>query len=285
MLRLLEPTSGQVLFDGRDIFKLGSREMRLLRRQMQIIFQDPYGSLNPRQTVAAMLEEPVLVHGASFADSPGDGTPRPGKRQTARERAGELLSLVGLPEEALRRYPHEFSGGQRQRIGIARSLALSPRFIVCDEAVSALDLSVQAQVLNLLAELQERLGLTYLFIAHDLSVVRHVSNRIAVMYLGEIVEEADTDELFARPLHPYTQALLASVPIPVPRAGRERARLGGDVPAPSDPPPGCRFHTRCPIAIDECKLAIPPMIEPHPGHKVACIRAENESADRNVAGR
>jgi len=283
MLRLVEPTSGQVLFDGRDIFKLGSGEMRRLRREMQIIFQDPYGSLNPRQTIGAMLQEPLLVHGAPALPST-DGGSRSGnvapasapnsKRHAARERAAELLSLVGLPEDSLRRYPHEFSGGQRQRIGLARALALSPKFVVCDEAVSALDVSVQAQVLNLLAELQQKLGLTYLFIAHDLTVVRHVSNRVAVMYLGEIVEEADTEDIFARPLHPYTQALLASAPVPVPRAERVRTRLHGDIPAASNPPPGCRFHTRCPIAIDECKLAKPPMIEPHPGHKVACIRVE-----------
>jgi oligopeptide transport system ATP-binding protein len=282
MLRLVEPTAGQVLFDGRDIFNLGPSEMRRLRREMQIIFQDPYGSLNPRQTIGAMLQEPLLVHGAP-ASAPADGassgnipgTPtRHSKRRAARERAAELLGLVGLPEDSLRRYPHEFSGGQRQRIGIARALALSPKFVVCDEAVSALDVSVQAQVLNLLAELQQKLGLTYLFIAHDLTVVKHVSNRVAVMYLGEIVEEADTEDIFASPLHPYTQALLASAPVPIPRAERVRTRLRGDIPAASNPPPGCRFHTRCPIAIDECKVAKPPMIEPHPGHKVACIRLE-----------
>jgi oligopeptide/dipeptide ABC transporter ATP-binding protein len=283
ILRLVEPTAGQVLFDGRDIFKLGSGEMRRLRREMQIIFQDPYGSLNPRQTVGAMLQEPLLVHGAPASPSTEGGsrggnvapTSAPkSKRHAARERAAELLGVVGLPEDSLRRYPHEFSGGQRQRIGIARALALSPKFVVCDEAVSALDVSVQAQVLNLLAELQQKLGLTYLFIAHDLTVVKHVSNRVAVMYLGEIVEEADTEDIFASPLHPYTQALLASAPVPIPRAERVRTRLRGDIPAPSNPPPGCRFHTRCPIAIDECKLAKPPMIEPHPGHKVACIRIE-----------
>lgn len=281
VLRLVEPTSGRVTFDGRDVFSLGGREMRQLRREMQIIFQDPYGSLNPRMTVGAMLEEPILVHGIELEKELGDDSrvdartsALTSRRHRARERVAELLNLVGLAPEHANRYPHEFSGGQRQRIGIARALALQPKLIVCDEAVSALDVSIQAQILNLLSELQERLELTYLFIAHDLAVVKHISDRIAVMYLGEIVEEAETDELFAHPLHPYTQALLSSIPIPAPRQKRVRTRLEGDVPTPIDPPPGCRFHTRCPIAIAECKLAKPPLVEITPGHHVACIRTD-----------
>lgn len=291
ILRLIEPTSGRVNFDGRDIFKLGEREMRSLRREMQIIFQDPYGSLNPRMTIGAMIEEPILVHGidmgvsrqaaAGLPDEPltisNSNSSRfgsSGRRERARERAAELLSLVGLGPETANRYPHEFSGGQRQRIGIARALALKPKFIVCDEAVSALDVSIQAQILNLLRDLQQRFNLTYLFIAHDLAVVKHISNRIAVMYVGEIVEEAETEEIFARPLHPYTKALLASIPIPVPRAKRERFRLEGDAPTPINPPEGCRFHTRCPLAVEECRREKPPLVEIRPGHRVACFRAE-----------
>lgn len=290
ILRLIEPTSGRVDFDGRDIFKLGSREMRSLRREMQIIFQDPYGSLNPRMTIGAMIQEPILVHGIDTGAA-GEGSPdmrdkagraldstspRPGSsnRARARERAAELLRLVGLGPEISNRYPHEFSGGQRQRIGIARALALNPKFIVCDEAVSALDVSIQAQILNLLRELQQRFNLTYLFIAHDLAVVKHISDRIAVMYLGEIVEEAATEEMFAQPLHPYTKALLASIPTPVPRAKRGRFRLEGDVPTPINPPEGCRFHTRCPVAVEECKRDKPALVEIRPGHRVACLRAE-----------
>ncbi|HWN99855.1 MAG TPA: ABC transporter ATP-binding protein [Blastocatellia bacterium] len=292
ILRLVEPTSGRVTFDGRDVLAMKERELRRLRREMQIIFQDPYGSLNPRMTVGAMLEEPILVHGIdtretvepALNDQSGDpqsSTARPtgastsSKRRRARDRVAELLELVGLSPDHARRYPHEFSGGQRQRIGIARALTLNPKFIVCDEAVSALDVSIQAQVLNLLRELQQRFNLTYLFIAHDLAVVKHVSDRVAVMYLGEIVEEAETDEIFARPLHPYTQALLASIPVPAAsRGNRQRVRLEGDVPAPANPPEGCRFHTRCPIAIEECARATPPLIELHPGHRVACIRTD-----------
>jgi oligopeptide transport system ATP-binding protein len=285
ILRLIEPTSGRVTFDGRDVFSLGEREMRRLRREMQIIFQDPYGSLNPRMTVGAMLEEPILVHGIGSEDqsenAPDDSrnSRNPGQlltpaRRRARQRVAELLTLVGLSPEHASRYPHEFSGGQRQRIGIARALALEPKLIVCDEAVSALDVSIQAQILNLLRELQERFNLTYLFIAHDLAVVKHISDRIAVMYLGEIVEEADTEEIFANPLHPYTQALLSSIPVPTPREKRQRVRLEGDVPTPINPPEGCRFHTRCPIAIDACKLGKPPLLEISPAHAVACIRTD-----------
>jgi len=288
ILRLIEPTSGRVIFDGHDLLSLSEREMRSLRREMQIIFQDPYGSLNPRMTVGAMLEEPILVHGIDSAnegeESPNESRSSRGSRyvltparRRARERVGELLKLVGLNAEHASRYPHEFSGGQRQRIGIARALALNPKLIVCDEAVSALDVSIQAQILNLLRELQQQFGLTYLFIAHDLAVVKHISDRVAVMYLGEIVEEASTEEIFANPLHPYTQALLSSIPVPVPRARRRRVRLEGDVPTPINPPEGCRFHTRCPIAIDECKLAKPPLIEISSGHRVACIRTDVSS--------
>jgi oligopeptide transport system ATP-binding protein len=288
ILRLLEPTSGRVTFDGHDVFSLGGAELRKLRRQMQIIFQDPYGSLNPRMTVGAMLEEPILVHGIGSEDereaAPGESRNLPNliqpkttltpARRRARQRVAELLTLVGLSPEHASRYPHEFSGGQRQRIGIARALALQPKLIVCDEAVSALDVSIQAQILNLLRELQQRFNLTYLFIAHDLAVVEHISDRVAVMYLGEIVEEADTEEIFANPLHPYTQALLSSIPVAIPRKKRLRAQLEGDVPTPINPQRGCRFHTRCPIAIEECKVGEPPLIEIRPGHKVACIRTD-----------
>lgn len=277
ILRLTEPTSGRVIFDGHDVFALSEGELRALRRQMQIIFQDPYGSLNPRMTVGAMIEEPIMVHrildgrGGGSAESKSSST----NRRRARERVNELLKLVGLGPEYANRYPHEFSGGQRQRIGIARALALEPKLIVCDEAVSALDVSIQAQILNLLSELQQRFELTYLFIAHDLAVVRHISDRVAVMYLGEIVEEAGAEEIFRNPLHPYTQALLASIPVPAPRrAKRGRLRLEGDVPAPIEPPSGCRFHTRCPIAIDECRVAKPPMVAINSDHRVACIRTD-----------
>lgn len=262
ILRLIEPTSGSVNFDGRDVFRLNERQMRALRREMQIIFQDPYGSLNPRMTVGSMLAEPLRVHGLE---------PSAGR---ARERAAELLTLVGLAPDYVTRYPHEFSGGQRQRIGIARALALRPKFIVCDEAISALDVSIQAQILNLLADLQKQFGLTYLFIAHDLAAVKHISDRVAVMYLGEIVEEADTEELFREPLHPYTRALLASIPKPKPRDRRERARLEGDAPTPLQPPDGCRFHLRCPQAVEECRHKAPPLVELRPGHRVACHLAE-----------
>jgi oligopeptide transport system ATP-binding protein len=285
ILRLVEPTSGRVIFDGREVFTLKSHDLRLLRREMQIIFQDPYGSLNPRMTVGSMLEEPLLVHGITAdlinAESQADSaqTNSSSKKQRAKEQVAELLQLVGLRPEHANRYPHEFSGGQRQRIGIARALTLKPKFIVCDEAVSALDVSIQAQILNLLREIQQNFNLTYLFIAHDLAVVKHISDRVAVMYLGEIVEEADTEEIFSRPLHPYTQALLAAIPIAKPQAKHSRAKLEGDVPTPINPPSGCRFHTRCPIAIDECKVDKPPLIEISTGHRVACIRTD-VSAER-----
>jgi oligopeptide transport system ATP-binding protein len=284
ILRLTEATSGRVIFDGREVFTLKSADLRDLRREMQIIFQDPYGSLNPRLTVGSMLEEPLLVHGIESdlmnrdnrADSAkANPTPNPSsKRQRAKEQVAELLKLVGLRPEHANRYPHEFSGGQRQRIGIARALALQPKFIVCDEAVSALDVSIQAQILNLLRDIQKRFHLTYLFIAHDLAVVKHISDRVAVMYLGEIVEEADAEEIFSRPLHPYTQALLAAIPVARPQAKRLQAKLEGDVPSPINPPGGCRFHTRCPIAIDACRVEKPPLVEISKGHRVACIRTD-----------
>ena len=273
VLRLIEPTSGRVIFNGRDVFSLGDRDMRKLRREIQIIFQDPYGSLNPRMTVGAMLEEPILVHGIGLEQEAQTSGSTSSRRQ-ARERVAELLNLVGLAPEHANRYPHEFSGGQRQRIGIARALALQPKLIVCDEAVSALDVSIQAQILNLLRELQEQFELTYLFIAHDLAVVKHISDRIAVMYLGEIVEEAATDDIFARPLHPYTQALLSAIPIPDPKHKRERIVLTGDVPTPINPPSGCRFRTRCPMATEECAQVIPELREIKPGHFAACIRVD-----------
>ena len=255
VLRLLEATSGKVWFEGRDLFALDETQMRRMRGAMQIVFQDPYGSLNPRMTVGQMLEEPLALHGKAA-----------GRRS---ERVAEILALVGLRAEHARRYPHEFSGGQRQRIGIARALAAEPRLVVCDEPVSALDVSIQAQVVNLLRDLQRNLQLTYLFIAHDLAVVKHIATRVAVMYLGRIVETADTRELFARPRHPYTQALLSAIPIPEPRLKRTRIVLQGDVPSPVDPPSGCRFRTRCPYARERCAAEIP-VLTSEDGHAVAC---------------
>ena len=261
VLRLIEPTAGTVAFEGQDITTLPGGALRRLRRRMQIVFQDPFASLNPRMTVGATLDEPLLIHGY------GDAARR-------RERVAELLSLVGLAPEHMRRYPHEFSGGQRQRIGIARALALEPALVVCDEPVSALDVSVQAQVVNLLADLQARLGLSYLFIAHDLAVVKHVASRVAVMYLGRIVETAGRDDLFARPLHPYTRALLAAIPRPDPAQRLARQVPGGDVPSPLNPPPGCHFHTRCPFAVERCRLEAPTLRTLGEAHLSACHRAE-----------
>jgi oligopeptide transport system ATP-binding protein len=260
IIRLIEPTSGHIYFNGKDITGLQGTELRDLRRKMQIIFQDPYASLNPRMTVGAILEEPLVIH--KLFDSQKDRT----------DRVRQLLDLVGLRQEHYNRYPHEFSGGQRQRIGIARALAVDPEFIVCDEPVSALDVSIQAQVINLLMELQQKLGLTYLFIAHDLKVVEHVSNRVAVMYLGKIAEMADGNELYIRPKHPYTKALLSAIPVPDPKAKEQRIILTGDVPSPMNPPSGCYFHPRCPMAIDKCKEVTPPLEEKAKDHIAACIR-------------
>lgn len=257
ILRLIEPTGGKVYFDGMDVFSLNPEELRTLRRSAQMIFQDPYGSLNPRMTVMGMLAEALAVH-------------RLAKRRGRRERVAELLSLVGLTPEQANRYPHEFSGGQRQRIGIARALAVSPQLIVADEPVSALDISIQAQILNLLHDLQEKLGLTYLFIAHDLSVIRHISSRIAVMYLAKLMEIAPASLLFSHPLHPYTQALLSAIPQPVPGKKKERIILPGDVPSPVSPPAGCRFHTRCPQVMKRCHVEEPVMEEKEEEHFVAC---------------
>ena len=262
VLRLIEPSAGTVRFEGQDITTASSTELRRLRRRMQIVFQDPFASLNPRMTIGATLDEPLLIHGF------GDAAKR-------RSRVAELLSLVGLPPEHSRRYPHEFSGGQRQRIGIARALALEPALVVCDEPVSALDVSVQAQVVNLLGDLQSRLGLSYLFIAHDLAVVKHVATRVAVMYLGRLVETASKDALFSQPLHPYTRALLAAIPRPDPAQRLGRQVPGGDVPSPLNPPSGCHFHTRCPFAAERCRTEAPPLRTISPGHASACHFAED----------
>lgn len=263
VIQLFRPTSGSVHFDGVDLVNLKGEELRKMRRKMQMIFQDPYASLNPRMTVGEIIGEPLIVHKVA-------------SQKEVNERVENLLELVGLNAAFSTRYPHEFSGGQRQRIGVARALALQPLFIVCDEPISALDVSIQAQVVNLLEDLQKQFNLTYLFIAHDLSMVRHISNRIAVMYLGVIVELANRDELYLKPLHPYTQALLSAVPIPDPIADskRERVILKGDVPSPVNPPSGCRFRTRCPIAQDVCAESRPEFRELKPGHFVACFFAE-----------
>ena len=261
ILRLYEPTSGQIFFEGREITYAPNDELRRIRREMQIIFQDPYSSLNPRLNILSIVGEPLKIHGV-------------GDKRERRERVADLLQKVGLDPAYITRYPHEFSGGQRQRIGIARALALNPKLIVCDEPVSALDVSVQAQVVNLLQDLQDEFGLTYLFISHGLAVVEHISNRVAVMYLGKVVEVADAAELYANPLHPYTKALLSAIPIPDPKQKRDRIVLTGDVPTPINPPSGCRFRTRCPWAIDDCAKVVPELREISPGHTAACIRVE-----------
>jgi len=260
VLLLERPTSGQILFEGSDLTTLPEKKLRAMRRRMQVIFQDPYSSLNPRMTVGQILAEPIKVHGL-IADR---------KARTARVQ--ELLGQVGLLPQHAGRYPHQLSGGQRQRVGIARALAMEPALIICDEPVSALDVSIQAQIVNLLEDLQKTLGLTYLFIAHDLSVVRHISDRVVVMYLGKIVEVADRRSLYEEPLHPYTRALLSAVPIPDPKleARRERTVLRGEVPSALNPPSGCVFHPRCPIAVERCSAEIPPLREIRPGHWAAC---------------
>ena len=261
VLRLIEPTAGSVRFEGADITEMGGAPLRRLRRRMQIVFQDPFASLNPRMTVGAILEEPLIVHGI------GDATSR-------RARVDQLLALVGLAAYHATRYPHEFSGGQRQRIGIARALAVEPSLVVCDEPVSALDVSIQAQVVNLLKDLQQRLGLSYLFIAHDLAVVKHMADRVAVMYLGRIVEIAPKDALFAEPLHPYTRTLLQAIPRPDPHRRVARTIPGGDMPSPLNPPSGCHFHTRCPFVTGLCRAETPALREIETGHRAACHHIE-----------
>lgn len=257
ILRLIEPTSGEIIFQGRDLLRLDHESLRRLRRNMQMIFQDPYSSLNPRMKIGQIIAEPLLVHGI-------------GDRSWRRQRVAELLELVGLEPKHADRYPHEFSGGQRQRIGIARALATNPKFIVCDEPVSALDVSIQAQIINLLEDLQERFGLTYLFISHGLALVEHISTRIGIMYLGKLVEVAPSGEIFRNPLHPYTKALLSAIPVPDPSLRRKTIALRGEIPAPIDPPSGCRFRTRCPIAEPRCAEVEPRLVQVSPDHFVAC---------------
>jgi len=269
ILRLIEPTEGRIVISGEDVRALSGNRLRQARRNFQIIFQDPYASLNPRMTVEGIVGEGLKVHGI-------------GTRGERRRKVASLLERVGLPADSADRYPHEFSGGQRQRIGIARALALEPVFIVCDEPVSALDVSIRAQIVNLLEELQAETHISYLFIAHDLNLVEHISDNVAVMYLGRIVEYASSDDLYGKPLHPYTHALLAANPVPDPETKRERIILPGDVPSPMNPPAGCHFVPRCPLADDKCRAAYPEMLEAFPGHWVACYKAgqdENQTGD------
>lgn len=270
ILRLIEATSGEVWFEGRNILSLGREEMRELRKDMQIIFQDPYASLNPRMTVGDIIGEPLQIHGIA-------------RGREREQRVRQLLEVVGLASYHARRYPHEFSGGQRQRIGVARALAVNPKIIVCDEPVSALDVSIQAQVVNLLQDLQEEYGLTYLFIAHDLSVVKHISDRVAVMYLGKIVELTDKQSLYDNPLHPYTKALLSAIPVPDPTLTRERIILEGDVPSPINPPSGCRFHSRCSVAEEICRVEEPVFADSGGGHFVACHLVNRHKTGRVAA--
>ncbi len=268
ILRLEEPTRGDILFKDESILGYDPRQMRALRREMQIIFQDPFSSLNPRKNVAHIVGEPLYVHGMT-------------DRHERESRVLKLLEVVGLKQEHMRRYPHQFSGGQRQRIGVARALALNPELIICDEAVSALDVSIRGQVINLLQDLQGEFGLTYLFISHDLSVVEHISDRVAVMYLGKLVELADSETLYKAPLHPYTQALLSAAPIPDPKQKRRRIVLSGDVPSPIDPPSGCRFHTRCQYAEKVCNQQEPPFREVRPNHFAACLLADSLDVEKH----
>ena len=263
LMRLLEPSEGEVFFDGKEMTTLNKKDLRHLRKDIQMVFQDPFASLNPRHTVEKIIEEPLIVH-------------QLGNKAERKKRVRELLEIVGLSAYHAKRYPHQFSGGQRQRIGIARALAVNPKLIIADEPVSALDVSIQAQVLNLLEDLQKELGLTYLFIAHDLGVVRHISDRVGVMYLGRIVEMADSEKLYLDSKHPYTQALLSAVPVPDPEYGKDRIILTGDVPSPSNPPSGCPFHTRCPKAMDVCSSVVPEFREIEPGHHTACHLYEED---------
>jgi oligopeptide/dipeptide ABC transporter ATP-binding protein len=261
VLRLIEPDHGEIRFEGRDLLAMNANELRAFRRDAQIIFQDPYASLNPRMTVGQMLTEPLVLHNLV-------------PRDRRRERVEELLRLVGLEPRSVRRYAHEFSGGQRQRIAIARALAVEPKLIICDEPVSALDVSIRSQILNLLGDLQRRLGLAYIFVSHDLAVVKHIADRVAVMNLGNFVETADAQTLFTSPRHPYSRALLSAIPVPKPQAKRSRIVLEGEMPSPIDPPPGCRFHTRCPYTIDRCRSEVPQLMPSTAGHLTACHRAD-----------
>ena len=257
ILRLIEPTAGEIVYKGRNLLELKGNDLRTIRQEMQMVFQDPYSALDPKKRIGYAIEEPLIIH-------------RLGSKQDLMQRVLSLLHKVGFGEEYYYRYPHELSGGQRQRVGIARALALNPRLIVCDEPVSALDVSIQSQVINLLQEIQAELGLSYLFVAHDLSVVRHIADRVGVMYVGQLVEQAPTDQLFSTPLHPYTKSLLSAVPVPNPKAKRERILLRGDVPSPLNPPAGCVFHTRCPYVMERCKTVIPSNREIAPNHYVQC---------------
>lgn len=271
ILQLHKPTDGKVYFEGEDLTELSSEDLRLMRPKMQMIFQDPYATLNPRHSVRKIVGEPLVIHGMMNRGS-----------KELKDRVAELLELVGMDPVYMRRFPHEFSGGQRQRIGIARALSLDPKFIVCDEPISALDVSIQAQVVNLMQDLQEQLGVAYLFIAHDLSMVKHISHRVLVMYLGKVMELAERNTLFEDPLHPYTQSLNSAVPVPDPKTERERQRfiLKGDPPSPANPPSGCVFHTRCPLAIDECITVEPEFREINPGQFVACHLADNQGGSK-----